>query len=308
VLRSALARFAFAVVALLCVAPNAVAAKLSVTAEPTRAPASNQPQPPLQVESSGGCHEPFDAEQANAASRCASWPAPDDDWGPYLDVAGSDAVALRFDHDVRHVQVASTTQFERGLKSPDGMQVPNEDVIAPTDAAFDQQLGVWLVSVPQPLTRRAISGLTFSVVTDTDAGHRSYVLGLKTPRFDSFPEHCGLAYFGSEDSASYCTNPALQGPPPGVAAVHVGRHARLCGKHVTVRVRSPRRQHLVLRVLLRGEPVSRAASRTIARGRHQVRLRLRRGLGNAADSMTLRISRRGTPGRRFHLQLVRRCS
>jgi hypothetical protein len=60
------------------------------------------------------------------------------------------------------------------------------------------------VSIPDPLTARAISGLTFSVVAPESSGQSaSYALGLTTPRFDSFADQCGLALFGAGDARSY---------------------------------------------------------------------------------------------------------
>lgn len=315
---------------------------LTVQAHPRGAPPSRVGQGALQITSSGECREPFDAREADGPPRCPSWPPPDGAWTPQLEVAGSDAVILTFSTPPDEVRVAATTRYARGTTSPDGSSRSNEDVIAPRSATRTGDPSRWEVEVPAPLTKQALSGLTFSVTTRVGMERRSYSLGLITPRFDDHPRQCGLAFFNPGESDHFCRDPQGQGPPPGggsprpsgeappptadpgsssapdegqsVSAPTVARRSRVCRGVASFAITTATGGRLVLSVRSAEREIQRSVSISAA-GRRTVPVRLPRWLrqrvAGRSRAVRVRVRQRSESGawvsRTQTVRLVRGC-
>jgi hypothetical protein len=152
------------------------------------------------------------------------WPALGEAWGSIENAAGGDTIQLVFTAPVTHVTVASTSNYQPGLTNPSGEAVPNYDVLGVTQASGASK--TWTVLLPQ-WDVRAISGYTFSVVVQDEAGYHDYALMLKSPRFANEVTHCSESYYTTMFSQFSCTTSTV---PPGGALRGVPQEDATGGK------------------------------------------------------------------------------
>lgn len=177
-------------------------------------------QPPVGVGPSGTCTEPFTLE---TACRPGTWPALGGGWGPTVDVAGGDTLALTFASPVTAVSVASTSNYMPGLSTPSVTPPPgagapaappaalvNYDVLPATAATATSDPRTWHIALPE-LDVRAMSGYTFSVVGTDATGPHDYALTIRSPRYADETRRCGTAYYNTGLSQYLC--PAESVPP-----------------------------------------------------------------------------------------------
>lgn len=131
----------------------------------------------------GTCAHLYEAQQANGVSPCpeTSWPGPAGQWSPTLTISGGDVLRLTFASPVNNVSFASTTNYSLGLTTPEGMPVPNSNVVPPTSATPTASPEVWTASIPNPLSSLASSPVTFAVVAQDAVEDHDYVLSIQEP-------------------------------------------------------------------------------------------------------------------------------
>jgi hypothetical protein len=194
-------------------------------------------QPPLEIASKAACAYPFTIANEGACA-AGTWPPLGQRWGLIEDVAGGDTLRLEFSSPVTEVKVASTSNYEPGLKDPDGKPISNYDVMPESNAAPTSDPAVWLITLPA-LDARAISssGFTFSVVVEDGSGYHDYPFGIRSPRYANELTECGIAYYSTGWQQYLCLG---KGPPPGGIARRL-KVSQLAydGHVVTIRVVVP---------------------------------------------------------------------
>ena len=154
-------------------------------------------QPPIDIGAMSNCAYPFTIEKESVCPP-GTWPALGRQWGLIEDVAGGDTLSLRFTSPVSAVRVGSTSNYEPGLRDPDGRPISNYDVLRESPATATSDPTVWLTTLP-PLDARAIStqGYTFSVVAQDESGFHDYPFGIRAPRYANELTYCGMAYYST---------------------------------------------------------------------------------------------------------------
>jgi hypothetical protein len=194
-------------------------------------------QPPIEIAATAACAYPFTIANEGACPP-GSWPALGRQWGPIEDVAGGDSLRLEFSAPVTTVKAGSTSNYEPGLKDPDGKPISNYDVMAESPATSTSDPAVWLVPLPQ-LDARAISsrGYTFSVVAQDGAGYHDYPFGIRSPRYANELTQCGLAYYSTGWQQYLCLG--KMAPTGGAARRLKISRAVYDGRTITLRVAVP---------------------------------------------------------------------
>jgi hypothetical protein len=216
--------FAFAAVsAALFVVPSAAWSEASVAVENLGQPGleSERPQPPVVVAARGACSDPLDVAAANGGpSPCPGvWPAMGSaGWAPVVEIAGGDALELRFSQPMTQVRVSVMSNLDPSVVNPDGVQSSNEAVLAPTNATVGDDPLSWRVSIPRPVSGWALGGTAFSITAKDDEDEFAFGLSLRAPRFGDYVAQCGIAHYftlvnGLEGSTESCDRHA---PPPGI--------------------------------------------------------------------------------------------
>ena len=206
-------------------------------------------QPPIEIVAANGCAHPFTLANEFACPP-GTWPPLGRQWGLIEDVAGGDTLSFEFSAPVSAVAVGSTSNYEPGLRDPDGAPVSNYDVVPEASAVATSDPAVWLTTLP-PLDVRAISshGYTFSVVALGASGQHGFPFGIRSPRYADESTKCSEAYY-STDFSQYLCLPA--GAPHFPAPTFTHRKRRKCrkgfrrrkvrGKSRCVRVKKPQRE------------------------------------------------------------------
>lgn len=205
----------------LVVVPGAGATPTVVNAGQPEAQSASAPGP-VELPDRGDCASGRSIEEANGgASSCppGTWPAPGAAWPPTVRVASGDALTVSFDDRVERVAALLTTNYEPGVRTPDGQPVSNVslgEVMASSDADDGRR---WVLQVPA-LDRRAQSN-NFAVLSVTALGGQAPVnlaLTLQTPRPKDFSMGCGSAYFSPSETDYFCDPTKVRftkgGPPP----------------------------------------------------------------------------------------------
>jgi hypothetical protein len=158
-------------------------------------------------------------------------------WGSIEDVAGGDTLRLEFNFPVSSVKVGSTSNYEPGLKDPDGKPIANYDVVSESSAVSTADPAVWLTTLP-PLDARAIStqGYTFSVVAQDGSGDHDFPFGIRAPRWADESAKCGAAFYNTGWQQYVCGNDFPKAPRPGHFRVS---RATYTGSIVTLKVDVP---------------------------------------------------------------------
>ena len=204
-------------------------------------------QPPIAVSATNSCEHPFTFAN-EAACAPGAWPPLGAPWGQIERVAGGDTLRLDFSGPVSSVSVGSTSNYEPGLRDPDGNPVGNYDVVAESGASATSDPRVWLFTLPQ-LDVRAIgsAGYTFSVAAQDGAGFHGYPFGIRSPRYADEAKRCGQAWYSTGFGQYLCLS-AAPAKTPAPARAHRKRKRckkgfrkkRVRGKVRCVKVKKPR--------------------------------------------------------------------
>lgn len=180
---------------------------------------SEPPQMALDVASRGDCAAVLTAEHVDqGSSPCTpgTWPANGSGaWGPRLNVAAGDTIALEFSTPVTAVGYSALTDAPPGGHvAPDGSRAPNRQLLGPADAVSDSDGKRWLITLPNPVDPLVRTGANFSVVATTGSASSDFAFSLDSPRAASYGGECGLAWYAPGDETSTCPQ-APPGLPPG---------------------------------------------------------------------------------------------